>query len=183
MTTTTTNSTAKVQHPATKALVSALLAECQARGYDVKSLDPATESGLRENAGWCFLRLEGTHEAGASLIIPKAAHRLGKLHSHVDLTGADGYLPIGKPNGKVICHFEPDPAKVAAILPRFLSAAKRATMAATPKATVPQQVVASQPAPVTPVDTTVAPEAITSWADTEEELEAAFQELKALENG
>ncbi len=142
MTTTTT-----VKNAATVAFVNALLAECQKLGYTVVSRDPSTETGLKENGGWCFLRLEGTHEAGASLIIPLAKTRLGNLHSHVDLQGKDGYVPLPKKNGKVICHFQPDVAKVTQILPMFLSAAKRATAAPTPKAPVAQPVATPPQAP------------------------------------
>lgn len=137
--------TQKINHPATKAFVSALLTECAKQGLAVVSLDPSTESGLKENGGWCFLRLEGTHEAGASLIIPKAVGRLGKLHSHVDLVGHDGHVALPKKNGKVICHFEPDLQKVSKVLKFFLSASKRATLAPTPKATLSVPTVASQP--------------------------------------
>jgi hypothetical protein len=138
-----------VKFPATIAFVNALLAECAAKGYTVVSRDPSTETGLKENGGWCFLRLEGTHEAGASLIIPLAKHRLGNLHSHVDLQGHDGYVPLPKKNGKVICHFQPDVAKVTQILPKFLSAAKRATAAPTVKATPSPTVVTPVAAPAT----------------------------------
>lgn len=145
----TTTTAPKIQFPATQAFVQALLAECAKQGLKPVSLDPTTESGLKENGGWAFLRLEGTHEAGASLIIPKAAGRLGKLHSHVDLSAYPGYVALPKKNGKVICHFEPDVAKVSACLKAFLSAAKRATAAPTPKATV--AATPSAPAEATPV--------------------------------
>lgn len=136
----------KINHPATKSFVSALLAYCAEKGLKPVSLDPTTESGLKENGGWCFLRFEGTHEQGASLIIPKAVARMGRLHSHVDLSGRDGYVALPKKNGKVICHFEPDLEKVKAVLPAFLSAAKRATLAPTPKATVSAPAAAPEPA-------------------------------------
>jgi hypothetical protein len=156
--------TQKINHPATKAFVSALLTECAKQGLAVVSLDPSTESGLKENGGWCFLRLEGTHEAGASLIIPKAVGRLGRLHSHVDLVGHDGHVALPKKNGKVICHFEPDLAKVSKVLKFFLSASKRATLAPTPKATVSAPAVAPT-ADSQPTVTLASPEPVEIPAD------------------
>ncbi len=142
-------SSTKIQFPATYSLVQSILASCKEQGLTPVSLDPTTESGLKENRGYCFLRFEGTHEAGASLIIPKAVGRMGNLHSHVDLSAYDGYVPISKPNGKVICHLAPDPQKVAKCLKAFLSAAKRATAVATPKATV------AKPEPTPVIDFTM----------------------------
>lgn len=161
--------TIKLNHPATKAFISALLIECTKQGLTPVSIDPTTESGLKENAGWAFLRFEGTHEAGASLIIPKAVNRLGNLHSHVDLSGFDGYVATPKKNGKVVCHFTPDVTKVAAVLKQFLSAAKRAT--ATPVKKDASQV-ASAPASEAPVATPPSTEEgeaeARSWATVEE---------------
>lgn len=161
------NST-KIQFPATFNLVQALLAEAKKQGITVVSLDPTTESGLKENRGYCFLRFEGTHEAGASLIIPKAVGRMGNLHSHVDLSAYDGYVPLPRPNGKVICHFAPDPQKVAKCLKEFLSAAKRATAVATPKKTVATPVIDF----TMPSDGEVEAD---SWATSEPDDEAVMQ--------
>mgnify|MGYP001567933139 CR=1 FL=1 len=169
--------TIKINHPATKAFVTALLGECAKLGLAVLSLDPTTESGLKENGGWCFLRLEGDHANGASLIIPKAVTRLGNLHSHVDLMGKDGYIPLPKKNGKVVCHFAPDVEKVKKVLPAFLSAAKRATAAPTPKTTVSAPVNPLLAEPTEEELNTLAPLTVSpeSWAELADSEEAEYQ--------
>lgn len=167
MSTSNTNTAAKVLFPATRALAQTLIAHAKSLGYTIASADPTTESGLKENGGYAFLRFEGTHEMGASIIIPKAVGRLTRVHSHVDLSAFSGYIPLPKKNGKVICHFSADADLLKAVLPQFLSAAKRATAVATPK-------VASQAPVVQPVE----------WSQfdmpaSEEETEEAMVELLA----
>lgn len=109
--------------------VNNILDFCAEKGWEVES--HPTPSGLRENAGWCFLTFKGSE---ASLIIPKSKGAPTNLHSHVDLSGHDGYRPLPGKNGKVICHFEADLAKVKAVLHLFLGAAKRATLGRLPTA-------------------------------------------------
>lgn len=108
-----------------------VLAAAKAQGLQPITAD--TESGLPQNDGWCFLRFAPD---GAALIIPKGKTRMGNCHSHVDLSGKDGFVALPKKNGKVICHFESDADKVSKVLSAFVGAAKRATLAPTPKATV-----------------------------------------------
>ena len=154
----------------------ALVAECRAQG--LQPITAGTETGLPQNKGFAFLRFS---EDGAALIVPKSVTRMGSLHSHVDLSGADGYIPLEKPNGKVMCLFAPDLEKVRAIVGRFVGASKRATVVpskATPGAT-----------PSAPADTSYGDIEVASWAAsgaadkaieemTDEELEAATASVR-----
>lgn len=139
----------------------ALIKFCEDQG--LAPLRAETESGLPQNEGWCFLRFS---EGGAALIIPKGKTRMGNLHSHVDLSGHEGFIPLPKKNGKVICHFAPDLEKVKKVVPMFVGAAKRATAAPTPRAT-------QGATPSAPVDTKAGEEEAASWAASEEELDEA----------
>ena len=80
---------------------------------------------------------------------------MGNLHSHIDLTGASGYIALPKKNGRVACHFEPDVSKVSKVLSQFVSASKRPVMAPVRRLSndsQPAQVVDSQAPVVSLVD-------------------------------
>lgn len=123
-----------------------VLAAAKAQGLQPITAD--TESGLPQNDGWCFLRFAPD---GAALIIPKGKTRMGNLHSHVDLTGKDGYVALPKKNGKVICHFAPDADKVTAVLSAFVGAAKRPTAAPVSKVASSATVATTPSAPLSDV--------------------------------
>lgn len=148
---------------------------CAENGWEVDS--HPTPSGLRENAGWCFLTFKGSD---ASLIIPKSKGAPTNLHSHVDLAGRDGYRPLKARNGKVVCHFEADLAKVKAVLPLFLGAAKRATLGRLPTASVTTPARLSV-VPKTPRKKTLS-ELQAEMAAAEEALLAAMAEEEAKNN-
>ncbi len=109
--------------PAYVSFCAAIIAECQAQGLD--PLRDATESGLPQNEGYCFLRFQ---EGGAALIVPKSKNRMAPCHSHVDLSGVEGFIPLPRKNGRVICHFESDLGLLATVLPFFVGASKRASL-------------------------------------------------------
>lgn len=146
----------------------ALIKECKRQGLP-EPVRADTETGLPQNEGWAFLRFTPD---GAALIIPKGKTRLGNLHSHVDLSGKDGYIPLPKKNGKVVCHFSPDLGKVSKVLSAFVGAAKRATLSPTPKATLGAPVYTGPD--VFALDSEVASQddygtkELASWADSEE---------------
>jgi hypothetical protein len=83
-----------------------------------------TETGFPQNEGWFFVRW-GNSES-AALIVPKAKRGMRSLHSHLDLSGHDGFIPLPAKNGRVVCHFESDLSKVRKVLHLFVSASKRA---------------------------------------------------------
>lgn len=100
------------------------LAAAKALGLPDPQLDPSTESGLPENKGYVFIEY-GPHLAAPAIIVPKSARGPAIVHSHVDLADMDGYIPLPKPNGRVVCHFKADPQAVASALTRFVGASKR----------------------------------------------------------
>lgn len=100
------------------------LAAAKALGLPDPQADPGTESGLPENKGYVFIEY-GPHLAAPAIIVPKSARGPAIVHSHVDLSDMDGYIPLPKPNGRVVCHFKATPAAVAQALTRFVGASKR----------------------------------------------------------
>lgn len=80
----------------------------------------ATPSGFPENENYFFVRWND-----AALIVPKSKTRMGNLHSHIDLSGLDGYVALPKKNGRVVCHFSPDVRLVSKALSLFVNASKR----------------------------------------------------------
>jgi len=114
----------------------------------VKYETAATETGLPQNAGYAFLRVDGGEGA---VIIPKSKTKMARLDCHVDASGLEGYVPLTKPNGRVVCHFEPDVGLlVDGLLARLSGAPKRPVVKPvkkTPGAT-PGQVMATIETPV-----------------------------------
>ena len=100
------------------------LAAAKALGLPDPQLYPSTESGLPEVKGYVFIEY-GPHGAAPAIIVPKSARGPAIVHSHVDLSDMDGYVPLPKPNGRVVCHFKADPQAVASALTRFVHASKR----------------------------------------------------------
>jgi hypothetical protein len=142
MTTTTKTLPAYVQ------FCNALKAEAESQGLG-HYLTADTETGLPQNAGYAFLRFS---ENGAAIIVPKSQTRMANVHSHVDLSGQDGFVALPKYNGRVLCHFAPDVTLLAPVLCLFNGQAKR------PIAYSQKTVAATVAAPVQK-----------SWAPTEEE--------------
>lgn len=89
-----------------------------------------TPTGFPENEGYFFVEW-GPHLQAPALIVPKSKTRMGNLHSHLDLSALPGHIALPRKNGKVVCHFEPDLAKVSKALASFASgsASKRPTAA------------------------------------------------------
>lgn len=139
--------------------LAAVRAEIRRLGLPEPSTAP-TPSGLPENKGYVFIEW-GEHLLVPALIVPKSTLRMGNLHSHVDLSDLPGYIPLRKPNGRVVCHFEPDPTKVSAALRRLIGASKVAsrTPVRRPSDSSP---VNSGPTP----DTRAADSEVASWAAT-----------------
>ncbi len=78
---------------------------------------------------------------------------MAPLHSHVDLTGYSGYIALPKKNGKVVCHFAADLGLLETVLPLFVGASKRASLAPVAKtvATPVDAFLAAIPVAKTPV--------------------------------
>lgn len=115
------NQTQQSQH---LTFIAQTLAHARALGLPDPQLDPSTESGLPENKGFVFIEY-GPHLVAPAIIVPRSARGPAIVHSHIDLSDLDGYVPLPKPNGRVVCHFLADPAKVASALARFVGASKR----------------------------------------------------------
>jgi hypothetical protein len=120
----------------TRAFGQTILAICEELKLPVPTLSP-TESGLPENTGWIFVgfgpkSVNSSRELGdtACLIISKS---LTQVHSHLDLDGEEGYLPLPKKCGRVICHFAADIDLIANVIGRFVTASRRATVHASAK--------------------------------------------------
>lgn len=148
----------------------ALLKRCAEMGLE--PLRAETETGFPQNEGYFFVRFGD--QSSAAAIVPKSKLRMGNVHLHIDAEGLDGYIPLPKKNGKVICHFVADVDLLAKhILPRLPGARKRDTIVAS-KAPVSRPV----ETPVTDVFCGLADDLSASLSDGEAELEAA--ELRAI---
>lgn len=115
------NSTQQSQH---LTFIAQTLAAAKALGLPDPTLDPSTESGLPENKGYAFIEY-GVHLVAPAIIVPKSARGPAIVHSHIDLSDMDGYVPLPRPNGRVVCHLKADPKAVASALARFVGASKR----------------------------------------------------------
>jgi len=98
-------------------------AEIEAQGLPEPTA-AETPTGFPENEGYFFVEF-GPHGSSPALIVPKSKTRMGALHSHVDLSGIPGHIALPRRNGRVVCHFEPDAAKVSKALASFVGASKR----------------------------------------------------------
>ncbi len=122
MTTTTTNS--QKSAPLYVQLAQAIMLACQERGLQPQT-DDQTETGFPQNKGYFFVRFG--QGLTAALIVPKSVAKVGLCDSHVDLSGLDGYVPLRKENGKVLCHFDPSVGDVTQVIERLIGASKRDT--------------------------------------------------------
>ena len=116
-----------MSNPASQHLtfIAQTLAAAKALGLPDPQLDPSTESGLPENKGYVFIEY-GPHGAAPAIIVPKSARGPAIVHSHVDLSDmTEHYVPLPKPNGRVVCHLKAEPNAVASALSRFVNASKR----------------------------------------------------------
>jgi len=127
--------------PAYLQLVAQLLAACDEVGATpVRASQPST---LPENSGYCFLRFGDANSA--ALIIPKSAASVKLCDIHIDASEADGWVPLRKPNGRVMGHI--DAASVTdwkQIIGLLVGASKRPTVRASKAA--------SQATPVADMD-------------------------------
>lgn len=130
-------------------------------GLPTPTLDPSTPTGLPENDGYVFVEW-GQHLVAPAIIIPKSKLRMGNLHSHLDLSAYPGHVPLPKKNGRVVCHFEADLAKVSRVLALFADATASKRPVAPP---VKRQANASQPASQAPVSSTPVIDPIAQWMD------------------
>jgi hypothetical protein len=80
---------------------------------------------------------------------------MGNLHSHVDLSGIPGVIPLPKKNGRVVCHFEPDVSKVSKALASFMGASKRPVAAPVRRLPGDSQAVQATASQATPSDVRV----------------------------
>ena len=168
-----TTTTAQSQH---LAFIAQTLAAARALGLPDPQLDPSTESGLPENKGYVFIEY-GPHLVAPAIIVPKSARGPVTVHSHVDLSDLDGYVPLTKPNGRVVCHFRAEPRAVAQALTRFVGASKRPVAAPvrrpTPASGQPVSTPVAAPAPDPSGDLEVA-----SWAS-DADVDTALAALEA----
>lgn len=120
--------------PAYLSLVLELIATAESLGLAVDR-DPGTVSTVPENRGYCFVRIGG---GSAALIIPKQTDKVMWCDSHIDWSGEKGYVPLPKPNGKVICRINPAEADLGSFLQALagasVRASRRASRAASPEA-------------------------------------------------
>jgi hypothetical protein len=109
--------------PAYLTLVARILETAESLGLTV-ARDPGTASTLPENKGFVFVRVNG---GNAALIVPKHADRVKWADSHLDWTGREGYLPLPRPNGAVVCRIDPERVDLEAFLQALGGASKRAS--------------------------------------------------------
>lgn len=161
--------------------IAAVRAEIRRLGLPEPQTDPGTTSGLPENRGYVFIEW-GAHLIAPALIVPKSTLRMGNLHSHVDLGDLPGHIPLRSPNGRVVCHFEPDIRKVSVALERFIGASKVASR--TPVRRLPTDARPASQAPGVPIEamfpdlvSAAADEEVRSWADSDEAVDEALRAL------
>lgn len=111
--------------PAYLALVVDIMERAQKLGLSVER-DMGTASTLPENKGYVFVRVDG---GTASLIVPKHADEVKWCDSHIDWEGEDGFIPLEKANGKVICRIDPSETDLDQFLTRLSGASQRAKKA------------------------------------------------------
>jgi hypothetical protein len=138
----------------------------------------ATPSGLPENKGWMFMQFSEDKNA-AALIVQKTEGKAPNVHSHLDLAGHDGYIPLPKYNGRVLCHFECDLNKVKSVLHLFVASARRPIHAS--RTTGKKSVTATIPGlSDDSEETSVAASEPASYQFTEEELDAEIALINGL---
>ena len=166
----------KTTVPAYLALVVQLLEMCEEIG--AVPLRAGTVSTLPENTGYCFLRFGDQHSA--ALIIPKSVTTMKLCDIHIDLEEVDGWVPLRKPNGRVMGHI--DVAQVTDwkyLVESLIGASKRPTVrksAAASQATPAQDMSSllaklqslGQPKPVAPLVSLPVIQDTASEPDTEE---------------
>ena len=106
--------------PAYLNLVAHILATCEELGAEPTRA--ATPSTLPENKGYVFVRFG---EGAAAAIIPKSTGQVKLIDVHVDLSDLPGWVPLTKPNGRVIGRIDASTADWSQILPRLMGASKR----------------------------------------------------------
>jgi hypothetical protein len=107
--------------PAYLNLVASILELCTELG--VEPIRAATTSTLPENKGYVFVRF-GSADA-AAIIIPKSTGAVKLIDVHVDLSDMACWVPLAKPNGRVLGRIDAALATWADILPRLFGASKR----------------------------------------------------------
>ena len=107
--------------PAYVQFIAGIRRTIQGLGLPTPTLDESTPTGLPENNGYVFVEW-GVHGVAPAIIVPKSVMRMGNLHSHLDLSAYPGHVPLPKKNGRVVCHFEADLAKVSRVLSLFADA-------------------------------------------------------------
>lgn len=163
MTTTNTKPAVTVASPAYVTFCKDLTEECRSQGLG-HYLKADTETGLPQNAGYAFLRFS---EDGAAVIVPKAQGAMREVHSHLDLSGFDGFIALPKRNGRVLCHFAADLTLLAEVLPLFDGASKRPVAKPVRQAKAEQAQASATASDTTPAltvaDTAYAQEEERSW--------------------
>ena len=123
--------------PAYLALVASILEECTEIGAEPTRA--GTSSTLPENKGYVFVRFG---EDAAAVIVHKSTGAVKLIDSHVDLSDLPCWVPLTKPNGRVLGRIDAALADWSQILPRLVGASKRPVARASGSAS-------SQPADMT----------------------------------
>lgn len=121
--------------PAYLALVVRILETAEALGMTVER-DMGNTSTLPENKHFVFVRVDG---GTAALIVPMHADEVKYCDSHIDWDGRDGYIPLTKENGAVICRIDPSAVDLGELLTALSGASKRDRKAASKKASPDMQ--------------------------------------------
>ncbi len=111
--------------PAYLSLVAHILETCTELGTEPTRA--ATTSTLPENKGYVFVRFG---EDAAAAIIPKSTGAVKLIDSHVDLSDLPCWVPLTKPNGRVLGRIDAALADWTVILPRLMGASKRPVLRA-----------------------------------------------------
>jgi len=118
--------------PAYLNLVAHILETCTELGTEPTRA--ATTSTLPENKGYVFVRFG---EDAAAAIIPKSTGAVKLIDVHVDLSDLSCWVPLTKPNGRVLGRIDAALADWTVILPRLMGASKRAVLRASGQASAP----------------------------------------------
>lgn len=107
--------------PAYLTLVARILELCEEMGQE--PVRAGTASTLPENKNYVFVRF-GSDDA-AALIVPKAAGAVKLCDIHVDLSTEPGWVPLTKPNGRVLGRVDLSVADLSSVLIALVGASKR----------------------------------------------------------
>lgn len=111
----------KTAVPAYLSLVARCLELCEEMGQE--PVRAGTTSTLPENKNYVFVRF-GSDDA-AALIIPKSVGEVKACDIHIDLSGEVGWLPLSKPNGRVMGRIDLSVADLSVVLLALVGASKR----------------------------------------------------------